>query len=160
MRKPTFRSTALAFVGLLVVIQLVPISHDNPPATAGPLTAPASVVSILRRACADCHSHDTVWPWYSHVAPVSWLVAQDVHEGRRHLNFSEWVGYTSAVRLKKLALLSTAVQEGEMPPWFYTPLHPLSHLSTDDISVLATWADAASGDEPGTAFSDPSPAVK
>jgi hypothetical protein len=114
----------------------------------------------LRRACADCHSHDTVWPWYSHVAPVSWLVAQDVHEGRRHLNFSEWAGYTPAVRLKKLALLSTAIQDGEMPPWFYTPLHPLARLSPDEVSVLAMWADAASGDEPGTAFSDPTPAVR
>jgi hypothetical protein len=163
VRKPTFRTTALVFVGLLVVIQLIPVSRDNPPPAGGPraaIAAPAPVISILRRACADCHSHDTVWPWYSHVAPVSWLVASDVHEGRRHLNLSEWAGYTPADKLKKLALLSTEVQEGEMPLWYYLPLHPLARLTPEDVSTLMTWADSASGNEPGTTFSDPSPAVR
>ena len=160
MRTPTFRSAAITFVGLLVLIQLVPVRRDNPPAVTGPLTAPDPVVSILRRACADCHSHDTVWPWYSRVAPVSWLVASDVHGGRRHLNFSEWAGYTPAVKRQKLALLSTAVQEGEMPPGIYTPLHPTARLSAEDVSVLAMWADSAGGEEPGASFSGPSPAAR
>jgi len=134
-------------VALTIAIQLAPIDHDNPPATAS-LTAPAPVASILRRACYDCHSHETTWPWYSYVAPVSWLVARDVHEGRRHMDFSTWADYSSALRLKKLAGISTMVQEGEMPPWFYLPMHANARLSPDDVSELATWADSSTGEEP------------
>jgi hypothetical protein len=160
VRALSFRSIALTLVGLLAAIQLVPVRRDNPPPAAGPLTAPAPVVTILRRACIDCHSNETTWPWYSYVAPVSWLVAHDVHEGREYLNFSEWAGYTPSVRLKKLALLSGVVQNGEMPPWFYTPLHPAALLSSDDVSELAAWADNSAGDEPGTAFTDPGIAAR
>jgi hypothetical protein len=156
VRAPSFRSAALSLAGLLAAVQLVPVSRDNPRAAAAPLTAPAPVVSILRRACIDCHSHETVWPWYSYVAPVSWLVAHDVHEGREYLNFSEWAGYASAVKLKKLALLSGAVQEGVMPLWYYTPLHPRARLSADEVSELAAWADSSTGDEPGVPFDNPS----
>src|ERR1700675_3478768 len=102
IRMPRMRTIVLSTIALLIAIQLVPIHHDNPPAT-GSLTAPAPVASILRRACYNCHSHETTWPWYSYVAPVSWLVARDVHEGRRHMNFSAWAGYDPTLRLKKLA---------------------------------------------------------
>lgn len=147
MRRPTLRSARLALGGLFIAIQLVPIRRDNP-SSARRLTAPAPVQSILARACADCHSHDTIWPWYSYVAPVSWLVARDVHEGRRHLNFSDWGQYSSADRWKKLALLSTVVQEGEMPLWFYIPLHSAARLSPDDISTLSMWADSGGEETP------------
>ena len=136
----TFKRAALGLTGLLVAIQFVPIRRDNPPVTS-PVQAPAAVRAILDRACADCHSHNTVWPWYSRVAPASWLVARDVHEGRRFLNLSEWASYSTAERWKKLALLSTIVQRGDMPPWFYTPLHPAARLSDEDISTLVMWAD-------------------
>ena len=135
------RTVALTLVVLLVAIQLVPIRHDNPPA-AGPLTvAPVPVLATLHRACYNCHSVETVWPWYSYVAPVSWLVARDVHEARRRLNFSEWAGYTPELTAKKLAGISTLVQEKDMPPWFYLPLHAEARLSDDDIMVVSMWAD-------------------
>ena len=143
-RTGTIVRTAIA---LAIAIQFVQIRHDNPPA-AGPLTAPAPVASILRRACYNCHSHETTWPWYSYVAPVSWLVARDVHGGRRHMNFSAWADYSTALRLKKLSGISTMVQEGEMPPWFYIPLHHEARLSTDEVADLATWADNSTGEEP------------
>src|SRR6478672_7737844 len=76
------------FVAFLAA-QIVPVTRVNPP-VEGDLTAPADVKAVLRRACYDCHSNETVWPWYSHVAPVSWLVADDVNKGRRHWNFSTW----------------------------------------------------------------------
>jgi hypothetical protein len=79
MMMPRPATIVLTAIGLAIVVQLVPISHDNPPVT-GALTAPATVAPILQRACSDCHSHHTTWPWYSYVAPVSWLVARDVHE--------------------------------------------------------------------------------
>jgi hypothetical protein len=147
MQMPRTRTIILSTIALAIAIQLAPIDHDNPPATAS-LTAPAPVASILRRACYDCHSHETTWPWYSYIAPVSWLVARDVHEGRRHMDFSTWADYSSALRLKKLAGISTMVQEGEMPPWFYLPMHANARLSPDDVSELATWADSSTGEEP------------
>jgi hypothetical protein len=139
------RTVALTALAIAVAIQLVPIHRDNPP-LRGPLaTPPADVQATLHRACYNCHSHETTWPWYSYVAPVSWLVARDVHEGRRHLDFSTWSEYTPAVRLKKLSGVSTFVQEHDMPPWFYLPLHAEARLSSDDVALLAAWADSSTG---------------
>ena len=141
------RTIVLTTIAVAIAIQLVPIRHDNPPETR-PLTgAPPTVTAILNRACADCHTHTTEWPWYSYVAPVSWLVARDVHEGRSHMDFSEWGSYSPEVRLKKLAGISGLVQDGEMPPWFYTPMHPNARLTPEDVMILAEWADNATGDE-------------
>jgi hypothetical protein len=136
------RTALLALLAALVLIQIVPIQHDNPPVTGILTAAPAPVMATLRRACFNCHSHETVWPWYSYVAPVSWLVAHDVHEGRRHVNFSDWTGYPPSVKSKKLAGISTLVQEKEMPPGFYLPLHPEARLTDDDIELLSMWADS------------------
>ena len=145
MAKINGRTLAVTTLVVVVAIQLVPISRDNPP-VAGRLTAaPADVQATLRRACYNCHSHETIWPWYSYVAPVSWLVARDVHEGRRHLNFSDWSQYSSSNRLKKLSGISEFVQEQEMPPWFYLPLHAEARLSPEDIMMLSMWADNSGG---------------
>ena len=98
----------------------------------------AELTSLLNRSCRDCHSNDTVWPWYSKVAPASWLVAQDVDEGRSHLNFSEWgiprpggergesgrEGDRNSGRE-----VARQIQSGEMPPSYYLPLHPDANLS-------------------------------
>jgi hypothetical protein len=140
------RTVVLSALAVAVAIQLVPITRDNPPVKV-PLTAPAPVASILRRACYNCHSHETIWPWYSYVAPVSWLVAQDVHEGRHHMNFSTWSDYSVAEKWKKMAGISSLVQEGEMPPWFYLPMHAEARLSDDDITVVSMWADNGPEDE-------------
>ena len=147
MRIPTFRTTALALVGLLVVMQLVPINHDNPAATAGPLTAPAPVVSILRRACADCHSHDTVWPWYSHVAPSSWFVIDHVDHGRKHLNLSDWTQTGRHAEMTnpdaQFNAMCEQVERGDMPLSSYLILHPDAKLTDEDRRVLCAWAKAA-----------------
>jgi hypothetical protein len=135
------RRVALTALAIGVAIQFVPILRDNPPVTAPLTKAPADVAAMLHRACYNCHSSETIWPWYSYVAPVSWLVARDVHQGRRHLDFSAWSGYTPAVRLKRLASISTLVTEQDMPPWFYRPLHQEAALSPDDIERLVAWAD-------------------
>ena len=90
-------------VGLvtLLLIQLVPVDRSNPPVESE-ISTPPEVHIILRKACYDCHSNETTWPWYSKVAPVSWLVASDVHEGREELNFSTWASYNSEQKVKKL----------------------------------------------------------
>jgi hypothetical protein len=151
MIKINGRRLVLTTLVLAAAIQIVPMRRDNPRVT-GPLTAaPADVLSTLRRACYNCHSHETIWPWYSYLAPVSWLVARDVHEGRRHLNFSAWSEYSPTVRLKRLSGISSLVQEHDMPPWFYLPLHAEARLSADDIELLSMWADNSGGAEPAAA---------
>lgn len=139
-----FWKITLIVIVLLAVIQLVPVERRNPPVTAE-ITVSPEVHVLLKRACYDCHSHETVWPWYSSVAPISWLVAHDVSEGREHLNFSTWGELPATSRAKRLEKTARAVAEGWMPPWFYLPAHPDARLSDQDKSVLLGWAKKLSG---------------
>lgn len=127
-------------MALLALAQLIPVGHTNPPAE-GEIDAPRNVSAILHRACYDCHSNETVWPWYSHVAPVSWLVASDVSEGRENVNFSEWGKLDPARRTKKQRKIGREVREGDMPESYYVPMHPRARLSAADRKVLETWAN-------------------
>jgi hypothetical protein len=106
------------------------------------LRAPEEVKSILRRACYDCHSNETVWPWYSRVAPVSWLLGHDVDEGRESLNFSTWAAYGAPKRTKLMRETVEEVSEREMPPWYYVLVHPEARLSAADLETLRAWATA------------------
>jgi len=142
--KKIFRWRVIRWVllGLLVIgaaIQFVPVDRSNPP-VGTEVPAPANVRAVLRRACYDCHSNETVWPWYSKVAPVSWLVADDVHDGREHLNFSTWDRYTPEQQIKKLKQSWEQVEKGEMPLWIYMPTHRDAVLSMEDKAILCEWA--------------------
>ena len=119
-----------------ILIQFIPYGHDHtdPPATKEPTWNSPATRELIRRACFDCHSNHTVWPWYSNVAPVSWLVQNDVNGGRRHLNFSEW---DHPQRHAKD--VAAQVKEGEMPLWYYLPEHPDARLSDADREVLEDW---------------------
>ncbi len=123
---------------LLAIAQLVRIDRTNPPVVQD-VAAPPEVAALLRRACYDCHSHETVWPWYSHVAPVSWLLARDVREARRELNFSTWNVYEPAKKAKKLEEAAKETAEGEMPPWFYVAVHRHAALAPADVERLRAW---------------------
>lgn len=124
---------------LLIGIQLVPVDLSNPPVEAE-IDAPEEVLRILERSCYDCHSNETSWPWYSRIAPVSWLVAHDVREGREHLNFSQWRRLGPEERAKLRDEIREVVEEGEMPLWFYLPLHPEARLRPEDRVILERWA--------------------
>ena len=126
-------------VVIAVGIQLIPVNRTNPPVT-GEIEAPQEVMAILHRSCFDCHSNETKWPWYSYVAPASWLVAKDVRDGRRHINFSEWRDYNSKQKKHKQEECGEMVAIGEMPLWFYLPLHSESNLSEEDIELLVSWS--------------------
>ncbi len=104
-----------------MALQLVPYGRDhvNPSRRAEPDWDRAETRALAVRACFDCHSNETTWPWYAHVAPVSWLLQRDVEEGRRALNFSEW----DQPRQEAEDLAET-VATGEMPPWLYRVTHP------------------------------------
>ena len=124
---------------VLVAIQFVPVQLSNPPVEAE-VPAPANIRTILRRACYDCHSNETVWPWYSHVAPFSWLLVRDVRSGREELNFSTWNRIATQQQVKKLKESWEEVAEGEMPPWFYLRIHRDAALSAEDHKALRNWA--------------------
>jgi hypothetical protein len=135
-------SAALACV--LLLAQLIPVARENPPVESE-VPAPDEVRRILRNACYDCHSHETRWPWYSRVAPISWLVAHDVSHAREHLNFSAWNRYDERERRKKLEEAWEEVEEGEMPLWYYVPFHAEARLGEDDERRLRAWAMERTG---------------
>jgi hypothetical protein len=127
---------AVVFVG----IQLVPVDRENP-AGGKPFDAPANVQAIVRRACFDCHSNETVWPWYSYVAPVSWLVAHDVNEGREHLDLSRFADMSEDKRSAKADEMAEEAENDAMPPSQYLIMHKGAKLSAEDKKVLRAWAD-------------------
>lgn len=132
----TFRNALIALalaVGLLLVIQVVPYGrqHTNPPVTSEPAWSTPETRALAERACFDCHSNETVWPWYSSIAPISWFVVHDVQEGRRALNFSDW-----GSRQQRLREISEVLQEGEMPPFYYVLQHPEAKLTAAERAQL------------------------
>ena len=115
-------------------MQLANPPRTNPPVTPGhDLMAanppPPAIAAMLHAACYDCHSDETKWPWYSHVAPVSWLVAGDVKDGRERMNFSEWPRDLPERAAKRLERISEEVGYKDMPPAKYTLLHPEARLT-------------------------------
>ena len=124
---------------LFGLIQLVPtgVSYSNPPVVAEPKWDSPQTRALAQRACFDCHSNETAWPWYTHIAPVSWLTAHDVSEGRQRLNFSTWGQPTSGrgegTNVRELV---RAVQGGSMPPAIYLPLHPAAKLTPAEQQQL------------------------
>ena len=126
----------------LAVAQLVPVERTNPPVEAEIAVAEPDVRTLLRRACWDCHSHETVWPWYAWVAPASWLVAHDVEHARGELDFSRFESYDTTKQRKKLAELAEEVDEHEMPLWYYVPMHPEARLSDEERDRIVSWAEA------------------
>lgn len=101
---------------------------------------PAEITALVKRSCMDCHSSQTAWPWYSYVAPVSWLVERDVDRGRDHLNFSSWQQYTDHQRRKLLADIASSVKNGEMPLPQYSLIHRKARLSEADRDLVYQWA--------------------
>lgn len=131
---------AVAVLGLVLVAQLVPYgrAHSNPPILAEPAWNSPATRALAERACFDCHSNQTRWPWYSHVAPMSWLVQNHVDEGREVLNFSDWNrGNGEADEAAK------TVRENEMPPRSYMLMHPEARLTAAEREQLARGLDAS-----------------
>jgi mono/diheme cytochrome c family protein len=131
----------------VVLLQLVPYgrNHTNPPSIKEPAWNSSATRELFHRACFDCHSNETHWPWYSHVAPVSWLVQNDVDGGRRHLNFTEW-----NVEQRHAKDVTEQVKGGNMPPWFYVPLHAASKLSDTEKQALMDGAAKTLGPQGGS----------
>jgi len=100
------------------------------------------VAAVLKRGCGDCHSNETIWPWYSEVAPISWFVIDHVNHGRRHLNFSDWTRYDRQEADEQLGDIARTVRAGAMPLSSYTLLHPEARLTQGERNVIIDWAQA------------------
>jgi hypothetical protein len=104
------------------------------------ILTPPALTDLLRASCYDCHSNETVWPWYSRVAPVSWLLAADTSEGRDHLNFSIWNTYSPEQQLSLIQGAAKKAITGKMPPWYYTIKHTEGKLTPEKLAILEAWA--------------------
>jgi len=125
----------------MVVMQFYRPPRTNPPSDAtasfeAVVSPHLEVGAAVRRACGDCHSNETTWPWYSNVAPMSWLISRDVVEGRAHLNLSEWNLYGPEKSRARIADMCKEATAGEMPLWNYTVLHPNARLGQQDVTRL------------------------
>ena len=137
------------FAGLAVVFAL--LQFTNPPRTNPPVASghdllatnppPPQIAALLHHACYDCHSDETKWPWYSHVAPVSWLVANDVKDGRERMNFSDWPRELPKRAARRLERISEEVDYHDMPPAKYTLMHPEARLTAGQRLQLIHWAN-------------------
>ncbi len=143
-----WRIALLGASGLLVGMQMFP------PATPGAqlpgdgtiadhLAVPADVDALLRRACYDCHSQETRWPWYSRIAPVSWYIAHDVRHGRSNLDFSSWSTDPDLepTPVQRVSWMCRDIRRGLMPPELYRLAHPEARLTGDEEGAICTWSD-------------------
>lgn len=122
-------------LAVLLVVGIVSqlIVEKNPPVLAEPVWDSPETAALVQRACADCHSNTTAWPWYTYIPPTSLLVAHDVQEGRQKLNFSEWV----PGRKQDIREVGEVIRSGEMPPAVYTLMHPTAKLtSAEQVQLI------------------------
>ena len=131
----------LAFLALFLLLQLKQPDRSNP-AVESEINAPAEIATILERSCYACHSHETDWPWYAYVAPVSWWVADHVEHGRDDLNFSSWPVLDFEALEHAFHDIDEQIAKGEMPLKSYLIMHPSARLSEDDKSALRRWAQS------------------
>ena len=127
-----------------VLIQFIPYgrNHTNPPVVQEPAWNAPETRAMAVRACFDCHSNETVWPWYTNIAPVSWLTQRDVDEGRHKLNFSDIANFG-----EEAGEAGETVLKGEMPPLQYFPTHPEARLNDTERQQLAQGLDLTLGGE-------------
>jgi Haem-binding domain len=147
MRNKIFRKiakiTPVLLVSVFIGMQFVSTPGVSKTSTTKPHTAEMidpRVDKILERSCQDCHSNRTAWPWYSRVAPVSWVISRHVNEGREILDFSEWA--TQPPSEGERLLICDAVSDGRMPLPGYTAIHHNARLSRQDVKLICEWADA------------------
>ena len=136
----------LLLVWILASVFVHPLRHEvSDRASAALLPGadiPQSVAGVFAHACFSCHSEKTQWPWYSHVAPVSWLVEGDVKHAREHLNLSRWDGLEAADQRMLLTAIATVIENHEMPPHKYVAMHPEARLSAEDSIRVIEWTRA------------------
>ena len=129
----------LVIIGLFIIMQLIPLNQRNPPIIQD-VSAPSGIKLILKTSCYDCHSNETQWPWYSRIAPGSFLITRDVVEGRKHLNFSEFSEMDAFDSTDIADEILEVLEDGKMPLPPYLLLHPGASLSDSQTEALMDWA--------------------
>ena len=137
----------LALVAIVFSIQLIRPAKTNPPIDpqrelAADTQLPRQVADALNRSCNDCHSNRTTWPWYSNVAPFSWVITDDVNQGRRHVNFSDWTQYDPKHADHKLDQICGEIRGNWMPLTSYKLIHPNSRLTEHERAEICRWVGA------------------
>jgi Haem-binding domain len=147
-KRRAIKRVGLAAAAGLLASQLVPVNRSNP--TVDPSktldaaqSVPAAVQSVFDRSCKNCHSDETKWPWYSYVAPVSWVIAHDVHEGRNAMNFSRWGNYTASKKEDRLEEICEQVTNGDMPDRKYAFVWRNARVTAVERAAICQWADDA-----------------
>ena len=140
-------------VAILAALQLVPYGrdHTNPPGRQITAWDAGTTRDMVKRACFDCHSNETRWPWYTRVAPASMLMQRDVKEGREVLNFSEWVGGRNETETEEMV---EVISKDQMPPPYYLVLHPEARLTEEEKGRLINGLIATTAADPGGLDSD------
>jgi hypothetical protein len=140
------KKIALLLLALIVIAQFIrpaknvaAVAGPNDIATKHPV--PANVAALLQRACYDCHSNNTKYPWYAEVQPAGWWLAEHVNDGKRHLNFSEFAAYTPKRAKTKAGEIVDEVEEKKMPLKSYTWMHPEARLTVEEIKLIIAWAE-------------------
>ena len=131
----------LSLAILFVLSQFKQAERSNPPVTSE-INAPPEIAVILERSCYDCHSHETDWPWYAYVSPVSWWVVDHVEHGRGDLNFSQWPVLDFEELEHNFRDIDEQIAKDEMPLKSYLFLHPEARLSDEDKDALRRWAQS------------------
>lgn len=136
----------ITLLTVIVAAQFAPFGrdHSNPAVIAEPTWDSEPTRQLAARACFDCHSNETFWPWYTNIAPISWLTQRDVDEGRDKLNFSQWIPGQEDQEVEEAA---ETVLDGSMPPWSYTLIHPDARLSDEELAALVAGLSATFGSE-------------
>jgi hypothetical protein len=142
--KRRLRAILLGLLGVLIAIQFIQPRRTNPLVVRSRevlarTQIPVKLAAVLQRCCYDCHSHQTRWPWYSHVAPVCWLVVNDVKEARSSMNFSDWAAYEPREAAKRLEGICEEIRKGEMPLSIYLRMHHDARLTAQEITELCAW---------------------
>ncbi len=134
------KKTLIIFIIILIVLQLIPVDKSNPPIDESiALKAPQEVESILKKACYDCHSNETKWPFYANIAPLSFSISSHVKDGRKALNFSEWKNIEPKIKTKRIQRAIKTTKNGMMPLSTYLWLHEEAKLTKEEKRVLTTW---------------------
>lgn len=136
----------ILLLAIIILVQFIPSGRtgnveNNPDDLILTADVPEEIAQLLKTSCYDCHSNQTDYPWYSYVAPVSWLVSRDVREGRENLNFSVWGGGDKMQMAKMLTEIMEEVEEKEMPLGIYTIIHRKAKLGREDRQAIVDWTN-------------------
>jgi len=147
----TIKKVLIGIAVLFLLIQFIRVDKINPPVDPTKdfivmTNAPKEVVEILKQSCYDCHSNETVYPWYFHIAPVSWWAKDHVNDGRKHLNFSVWGDFKEQRKVKKIDECYMEVEEDQMPLSSYTIIHGSAKLTMEQKATLVSWFQSLGGE--------------